>query len=362
MRKAARITLVIMVWALLAFPALTQEEERPVVGIGGDEITGPYLVGPNGFTLYMFEFDDPDITNCYDVCADEWPPLLVTSADEITVDARIPGVVGVIERTDGTLQVTYNSMPLYYWLGDFDIGEVTGDGYFNVWWIVQPVSVYVGGNNDLGSFLVGPTGRTLYTFGLDSPGTSACTDECLTSWPALTVASEEELTAARDVAGELSVIERTDDGTLLVTYNGWPLYYWSEDAAVGDATGQGLGDVWFVVHPETVVVGGNDDLGAFLVGANGRTLYIFELDSPGVSTCVDQCLASWPALVVGPNDVLVAGAGVTGALGTIERADGTLQVTYDDRPLYTWTGDTVPGDATGQGFGDVWFVVPVEEM
>lgn len=362
MKNAVRITLGVLALCALTFSSLAQTENRPTVGIGGDEITGPYLVGPNGFTLYMFDLDDPDIINCYDVCADEWPPLLVASADEITVDERIPGVVSSIERADGTLQVTYNSMPLYYWLGDFDIGEVTGDGWFNVWWIVQPVSIYAGGNDDLGSFLVGPTGRTLYTFGLDSPGTSACTGECLASWPALTVESEEELTGARDVAGELGVIARADDGSLQVTYNGWPLYYWSEDAAVGDATGQGLGDVWFVVHPETVVVGGNDDLGAFLVGANGRTLYIFELDSPNVSACVDLCAESWPPLLVGPNDVLVAGDGVTGALGTIERADGTLQVTYDGRPLYTWTGDAVPGDATGQGFGDVWFVVPVEEM
>jgi predicted lipoprotein with Yx(FWY)xxD motif len=55
--------------------------------------------------------------------------------------------------------------------------------------------------------------------------------------------------------------------------------------------------------------------------------------------------------------VAVAGFHVTGELGVAERTDGTLQVTYEGMPLYHWVNDQAPGDTTGQGINDVWFVV-----
>ena len=76
-----------------------------------------------------------------------------------------------------------------------------------------------------------------------------------------------------------------------------------------------------------------------------------------MSNCTGQCADNWPPLLVGDNASLAAGEGVTGELGTIERGNGALQVTYNGLPLYYWSGDTAPGDADGQGFNDVWFVV-----
>jgi predicted lipoprotein with Yx(FWY)xxD motif len=87
------------------------------------------------------------------------------------------------------------------------------------------------------------------------------------------------------------------------------------------------------------------------------TLYEFTKDTAGVSNCTGACLEKWPALTV-PNGMQpTAGDGVTGTLGTIQRADGTYQVTLDDMPLYYWYQDVVPGDANGQNVGQVWFVV-----
>lgn len=98
------------------------------------------------------------------------------------------------------------------------------------------------------------------------------------------------------------------------------------------------------------------DLGTFLVDAEGRTLYLFTADSPGVSTCEDACLAAWPALAT--DGAPVAGAGVDAALlGTLTREDGTEQVTYGGWPLYLYAADMAAGDTTGQGVNDVWFVV-----
>ena len=102
-------------------------------------------------------------------------------------------------------------------------------------------------------------------------------------------------------------------------------------------------------------------LGTYLVGPDGRTLYIFEADmAPGSSACVDACADVWPPLVVDDGVSVLAGPGITGSFTTFERPNGSRQVAYDGRPLYLYVGDSGPGDTTGQGVGDVWFVASVE--
>ncbi|MCB9453891.1 MAG: hypothetical protein H6672_20865 [Anaerolineaceae bacterium] len=86
-------------------------------------------------------------------------------------------------------------------------------------------------------------------------------------------------------------------------------------------------------------------------------VYIFKHDDPGVSNCYDQCATNWPPLLAFANDRLVAGAGISGELGTTERTTGELQVTYNGMPLYFWINDAVPGDTTGNGVNNVWLVV-----
>ena len=100
---------------------------------------------------------------------------------------------------------------------------------------------------------------------------------------------------------------------------------------------------------------GDTDLGPVLVDADGMTLYLFEADTDGTSTCYDDCAATWPALIA---DAPTAGDGVDdGLLGTTERDDGEIQVTYAGHPLYFYAPDEVPGDTLGQEVGDVWYVV-----
>ncbi|MET0800604.1 MAG: hypothetical protein ABWZ53_05500 [Actinomycetota bacterium] len=100
---------------------------------------------------------------------------------------------------------------------------------------------------------------------------------------------------------------------------------------------------------------GSSDLGSILVDSEGNTLYLFEADTDGSSTCYQDCAATWPALI---GDAPVAGSGIDDSLlGTTKRDDGSMQVTYADHPLYLYAPDTAPGDTSGQGVGDVWFVV-----
>ena len=102
---------------------------------------------------------------------------------------------------------------------------------------------------------------------------------------------------------------------------------------------------------------GSTDLGDVLVGPEGMTLYMYDPDAQGDSTCYDQCATAWPPLTLDDGEP-TAGDGVDAALlGTTERTDGTTQVTYDGWPLYYWAQDAAPGDTTGQAVNDVWWVL-----
>ncbi|HUV32926.1 MAG TPA: hypothetical protein VMW31_05080 [Devosiaceae bacterium] len=91
---------------------------------------GNILTDADGMTLYIFDRDEPGMSNCYDNCAINWPPLL--AADGATAD----GEYTLVSRTDGTMQWAYDGMPLYYWKNDAAPGDTTGDGVGDVWHVV----------------------------------------------------------------------------------------------------------------------------------------------------------------------------------------------------------------------------------
>jgi predicted lipoprotein with Yx(FWY)xxD motif len=100
-------------------------------------------------------------------------------------------------------------------------------------------------------------------------------------------------------------------------------------------------------------------LGKLLVDAQGHTLYLFEADKGAMSNCDGACTSVWPPLAAAGKPT--AGAGVDAAkLGTIKRADGSSEITYNGHPLYRFEGDTAPGQASGQGlddFGAEWYAL-----
>ncbi len=97
---------------------------------------------------------------------------------------------------------------------------------------------------------------------------------------------------------------------------------------------------------------------SLLTNARGLTLYWFAPDSPNKSVCYGSCAAYWPPVAGNAS----AGPGVTGTIGTIKRTDGTTQATYDGHPLYTYIGDSAPGQDGGNNInlnGGLWHDVPV---
>jgi predicted lipoprotein with Yx(FWY)xxD motif len=92
-----------------------------------------------------------------------------------------------------------------------------------------------------------------------------------------------------------------------------------------------------------------------LTSAKGFTLYSFAPDTPTKSNCNGACAKFWP-----PVKGAVSASGVKGTFGTIKRSDGSVQATFDGHPLYTYVGDTAPGQAKGNGLnlsGGVWHEV-----
>ncbi|MGH7141793.1 MAG: COG4315 family predicted lipoprotein [Minisyncoccia bacterium] len=98
-------------------------------------------------------------------------------------------------------------------------------------------------------------------------------------------------------------------------------------------------------------------LGTFLTAANGRTLYTFKNDSPGTSTCYGACATRWPPYTTTSTSGVVGAKGVTGTVGTLTRADGTMQITYNNMPVYFYYLDKAVGDTKGNGVLKLWYVI-----
>lgn len=101
------------------------------------------------------------------------------------------------------------------------------------------------------------------------------------------------------------------------------------------------------------------DLGTIIVNSEGMTLYDFHKDKGSTPACYGACAAAWPPLLTEGEPTAEAGA-MASQLGTTKRKDGTVQVTYNGWPLYTFTGDTKPGEANGNdvdAFGAEWYAL-----
>jgi predicted lipoprotein with Yx(FWY)xxD motif len=122
---------------VIAVPALAQSNE-PLVKVATDPQLGKILVDDKGMTLYLYSRDTKGVSNCYNMCETNWPILRPPASGMPMGAPDIGGTLGVIDRTDGTKQVTYNDIPLYYWARDAKAGDTTGQAVGGVWWILPP--------------------------------------------------------------------------------------------------------------------------------------------------------------------------------------------------------------------------------
>lgn len=131
----------------------------------------------------------------------------------------------------------------------------------------------------------------------------------------------------------------------------------SSSSGGGGAYGGGSATKSAPAASATTVDVKSSSLGRILVDSQGRTLYLFEKDKGPTSTCSSACASAWPPV----TGTAKGGAGTTaGKFGTTRRSDGMMQVTYGGHPLYTYAGDSSPGQTNGEGlkqFGAEWYVL-----
>jgi len=215
---------------------------------------GPVLTDNNGWVLYTYVIDQPQMSNCYEAknCALRWPPAIIQGT--AVAPPGLPGTLGTIVRTDGSTQLTYNGWPLYSYSPSTGPGSSTGDGSYafgdGLW--LEAVTGAVTPTVQLapeqqGQFVVTDSnGMTLYTHSNDPKDQSLCTDACATPWPPAAV--NGDLIVGPGLSRVLSTITR-DDGTVQATFNHEPLYTFVRDKQPGDENGQGInafGGQWSV--------------------------------------------------------------------------------------------------------------------
>jgi predicted lipoprotein with Yx(FWY)xxD motif len=136
--------------------AASQAAGAFVIGVTNDPTLGAYLTGANGMTLYHLTADKADTSTCTATCATNWPPLTVVAGTMITPPTGATGTFSLITRSDGTTQVAYDHMPLYYYSGDSAAGDTMGQG-FNGKWFVAPLSGSAGAAASSAATAVPPT-------------------------------------------------------------------------------------------------------------------------------------------------------------------------------------------------------------
>jgi len=112
------------------------------IGVANSADYGKYLVDATGKTLYILEKDPKGASSCYDACSTKWPPLLSPGGTPKALDPSIDATAIVnIQRTDGNVQVTYQSHPLYHYADDNSAGQLNGQGVkdqFGEWYLITP--------------------------------------------------------------------------------------------------------------------------------------------------------------------------------------------------------------------------------
>ncbi len=323
----------------------------------------------DGFSLYTFDNDTSGVSNCNGACLAAWPPLLADANDK----AEPP--YSIIDRSMGTnsnaKQWAYYGQPLYFYVGDAAAGDVLGAS-IPKWHLVAPQIKLTKSTPDLGSFLVASglvkmtvpvngvettssvarDSFTLYTFDDDTLQSSNCKGSCLTNWPALIINPNA---ADSSLEWPYGFIYR--EGGTQLTLNGKPLYFFAGDTQAGQTKGEGVGGKWVVARAAPVAVKNHSTKGKIFVahgdltdGAGSTdtahadfTLYTFDKDPLGQTTCFGGCLAAWPPFYASSEEPFGDFTVITRDAKT-----GAKQWAYKGKPLYFYVGDGAAGDVNGE--------------
>lgn len=231
------------------FAALAQEN----IQLSNDPALGQVLTDAEGNTLYFFTKDaSVDNSACMGGCVDIWPIFHVAN---LNVGAGLDATdFGSFERADGEQQTTYKGWPLYYFANDNAPGDTNGEGVNDVWFVAKPDygimlmnnqligldGMMYNSNYEVGTeevqYFVDASGRTLYTWVNDNYDDNNFTAEDFSNngvWPVY----EEDLQQIPSIL-DATLFNTIDvHGHQQLTYKGWPLYYFGQDAERGETKG-----------------------------------------------------------------------------------------------------------------------------
>ncbi|WP_018691697.1 hypothetical protein [Algicola sagamiensis] len=353
---------------------------------------GSVLTTESGRSLYVFDKDMQDVSNCHGAegdepgstldaasCAGIWPPLLIDSSAQVTAP------FSTIERKDGTKQWAYLGYPLYTFIKDKKQGDISGDGVKDVWHLARKTPVKVTDDGKIvGQGIIhsatladqvlqegrlNKDGFALYTFDKDPVGQAACytiNDDCINIWPPLLADPGSK------PKYPFSVLSLAN-GKKQWAYQSKPLYFFANDNTAGDANGDGVGGVWHLADI-TPAIFRESNLGPILsatgevmallpekegssnftvqtVDKDQFTLYTFDNDALNESKCEGICAEKWPPFIANEADVRIA------PFTKIQRADGHFQWAWKGQPLYFYFEDENTKDTNGDGVGGVWHVI-----
>lgn len=263
------------IWPV-ARPQTTVAPEQPTVMLRNHATLGNILTDNQGRTLYIFARETKGTAACTGGCLNRWP---IFNVSEIVLPQG-----GLLETGDfgsigdgATKQITYKGKPLYHYAPGNDgvvetAGQTGGENFGTVWFVAKPdyslmiasaqlvgldgknyTSAYVEGTG-VTKYFTNADGRTLYVFTNDSENTNTFTAANFSNdgaWPIFHVAIEH-LPTGMNVTdfGEINV-----HGRMQLTYKGWPVYQFGQDAALGDTKGVSVPvpGKWRVINGDTPV-------------------------------------------------------------------------------------------------------------
>ena len=334
----------------------------------------------DGLTLYYSDKDPVGKSSCTGSCLETWQPFIAGE------NAESFGDWSTIVRADGAIQWVYAGKPLYTNIKDKQIGQSEGNGADDETWhaaslqsqnsMLIPAGIGVGNVADAnGHSLIDSSGFPLYVFdgdvGRDAAPNPCGAKSCLDKWEPFPAPF-----LGRNL-GEFSVVERSD-GIRQWVFKGRPLFTFTGDVELGDATGRGVDErievamVARYFKPDVVEIRSNPQHGGYLTTSDGKTLYARDTikymglgnhaarggakgvpavgRSIGAQGCDGPCLDLWTPLAA-PAD-----AEPWGDWSVLTREDGTKQWAYQSYGLYSYAGDVEAGDIYGNDVYDLFVI------